>query len=147
MDCELAGESLEERAAGLLPAARAAELDEHISLCPACARQLRWISGLKASVRALPRAALPAELRAALLDAAGPRPGPLDWLRARRATAAGLGFASAFAAAGLALWLRAPEERLPLDEVLTEHGRYEATMPAADRESLYAGLAEAGEAR
>jgi hypothetical protein len=55
--------------------------------------------------------------------------------------AAGMGLATACAAALLMLGRPgAGTEELSLDEVLVAHSRYELTMPAADREAIFADL-------
>jgi len=153
MECDRMREWLESYADGQATAEETAQVVRHLQACPACSRQLRWIQALKASVRAVPRPALPADLRAELLRQASSSRGPagsewLDSLRLSWKMAAGFGFASAFAAAaGFVAFNRffsSGTEALSLDEVLVAHGRYELTMPAADREAIYAGLAGGG---
>jgi predicted anti-sigma-YlaC factor YlaD len=143
MDCDLARELLEDQAAGRLDSRQAEEFGAHLRGCASCARELRWTLALKASVRGLPRPAMPPELRSELLRAAqAPRSrGFLAWLDRPWKAAAGLGLAAACAAAGVLLVVRTPQESLSLDEMLAEHERYQATMPAADREAAYSGLA------
>jgi len=155
MDCDRMRESFEPYAAGKLGAEDAARLEAHVRSCPACGRQLRWVTTLKAAVRSAPRPAMPAELRVALLRQARaavrpqeaparPRPGWLDSLRLSWRAAAGFGFASAFAAGAAFLvfgrFSAAGTEGLSLDEVLAAHSRYELTMPAADREAIFVDL-------
>jgi anti-sigma factor RsiW len=157
MECERMRESLESYAAGRLAPAEASRLEAHLQGCPACARELRWVRVLKAAVRGVPRPAIPAELRAELmrqaraasLSRSGERLPGKDGAPGRAAHhfywrwAAGLGFASAFAAAAAFLALgrfSAGAEELSLDEVLEAHSRYELTMPAADREAIFTDL-------
>ena len=151
MECEWMREAIESYAAGRLGAEETERLEAHLKACPDCGRELRWVRALKAGVRAVPRPALPADLRAELMrmarEAAASRASePLPWYAALRLSwraAAGLGFASAFAAAAAFLVLGRPgagAEELSLDEVLVAHGRYELTMPAADREAIFADL-------
>ena len=154
MECELMRESLESYAAGRLAGEEAVRLEAHLKGCPACGRELRWVRILKAGVRGAPLPALPADLRAELMrqaaafgasrQAAAPswRSRFESWRLAWR-LAAGLGFASAGAAAAAFLVLGrfgAGTEELSLDEVLVAHSRYELTMPAADREAIFADL-------
>ncbi|MCX5794092.1 MAG: zf-HC2 domain-containing protein [Elusimicrobia bacterium] len=147
MECDRMRESLESYAAGRLPAAEASRLEAHLQVCPACSRELRWVRVLKAAVRGVPRPALPADLRAALMRqaraAAQPRPAWLESWRFSWRLAAGFGCASAFAAAVAVLAVSrfsTGTEELSLDEVLEAHSRYELTMPAADRDALFTGL-------
>jgi anti-sigma factor RsiW len=122
-------------------------VEDHIQVCPACARQLRWVSTLKAAVRGAPRPALPAELRAELMKKAR-EAGALhtSWLDSWRFSwrwAAGFGFASAFAAVVAVLVFgrfSTGTEELSLDEVLEAHSRYQLTMPVADREAIFTDL-------
>jgi len=142
MECERTRESLESYAAGRLDPAQASRLEAHLQHCPACAKELRWLRSLKAVVRGVPRPAMPAELRAELMrrarKSAPERP---TWCFSWR-WAAGLGFASAFAAAAVLVFGRPSTgtEELTLDEVLEAHSRYQLTMPAADRDSIFTGL-------
>ena len=156
MECERMRESLESYAAGRLSPAEASRLEAHLQGCPACARELRWVRTLKAVVRGVPRPAIPADLRAELmrqaraLSESGERRLGKDGAPLRAAAwrfswrlAAGVGFASAFAAAAAVLVfgrLSAGTEELTLDEVLEAHSRYELTMPAADRDAIFTGL-------
>jgi anti-sigma factor RsiW len=153
MECERMRESLESYAAGRLEPAQASRLEAHLQLCPACAKELRWVRSLKAVVRGNPRPAMPAELRTELLRQAAlcgsgerlPEKDGAPWRAARYFSwrwAAGLGFASAFAAAAVLVFGRPSTgtEDLTLDEVLEAHSRYQLTMPAADRESIFTGL-------
>ncbi|MBI5241480.1 MAG: zf-HC2 domain-containing protein [Elusimicrobia bacterium] len=151
MGCERMRGCIEDYAAGKLPAGEAAALEAHLKDCAACGRELRWVRVLKAGISAGPRPALPPELRESLmrmarefsLSRSGERlPGKdgVPWLAAWRA-AAGLGLATACAAALLVFGRPGAEgEALSLDEALAAHSRYELTMPAADREAVFADL-------
>ena len=152
MECERMKDMLEPYAGGSLAPAEAALVEAHTQNCPACARQLRWISAMKTSLRALPRPAIPEDFRAQLMKQARSQcRGWRDYLEGWRTSwkmATGLGFASAFAAAAAVLvftHFSSGGEEIFLDEVLAAHTRYSLTMPAANRDALFAGLA--GEAR
>ena len=143
MQCEQARQILESLAAGRLEPREAAEVEAHLQACPACGRELRWIGALKASVRSMPRPSMPADLRADLLRLASRGSASRNWLPEGRSwrLAAGLGLASAFAAAAAFLIFRhSAGEEIGLDEILIAHSRYELTMPAADREAIYSDM-------
>ena len=151
MDCDRMKEWLEPYAAGQLTGEPEARLKAHLEACPACAKELRWAMALKASVRAQPRPALPKDLRDELMRQAAAAgrvrwsfPGWLDSLRFSWRLAAGFGLASACAAAaGLLFFSRfatAGSREISLDEVLAAHSRYRLTMPAADRDGIFADL-------
>jgi len=146
MECEFIRNFLEPYAAGQASAREAALVEEHVKACPACGRELGWIRGLKASLRAAPRPAIPDDLRAQLMRQARSMAGAARRPAAREPwrAAIGFGFASAFAAAAAVLafghFFSGGADELSLDEVLTAHRRYELTMPAADREAIYADL-------
>lgn len=149
MECRRAREVVEDYAAGRLPAAEAADLEGHLKGCSACGRELRWVQALKAGVRSGPRPALPPELRERLMrmarEASAARDSErLPWYAALRFSwraAAGLGLATACAAALLVFKGTGAEgEALSLDEALAAHSRYELTMPAPDREAVFADL-------
>ena len=149
MECRRAREVVEDYAAGMLPAAEAADFEGHLKGCAACGRELRWVQALKAGVRSGPRPALPPELRERLMRMAreasvSPGRGGLAWLESFRLSwraAAGLGLATACAAALLVFKGPGPDgEALSLDEALAAHSRYELTMPAPDREAVFADL-------
>jgi anti-sigma factor RsiW len=149
MECRRMQDAIEDYAAGRLPADEAAALEAHLAGCAACGRELRWVSALKSGVRSGPRPALPPELRASLMrmarEASSSRGAEsLPWFAALRLSwraAAGLGFATACAAALLVLGRPGADgEELSLDEALAAHSRYELTMPAAGREAVYADL-------
>jgi anti-sigma factor RsiW len=94
MQCEEARLLLQAELDGELDAAGAAPLAAHVQGCAACARERQEMAALSRRLRALPRYAAPAALRAGLGQ---------PWWRRRAATVAA-GFAPGFAlAAGLAL--------------------------------------------
>jgi len=154
MECDRMRDWIEPYAAGRLAAEEAERLETHLKACSVCARELRWAQTLKAAVRALPGPAIPDDLRTDLLRQAraAARPGLGESLPGKNSASwidslslswrmvAGLGFASAFAAAAAIMLFRSGSESLTLDEVLAAHSRYELTMPGANREAIYADL-------
>jgi anti-sigma factor RsiW len=100
-------------------------------------------------LRSLPEPSAPAGLTEELLRLARRRrertPSFWEALRLTWRIPAATGLASAMAlGAGFLVFTRflsAGAEELSLNEVLAAHSRYALTMPAADRETLYAGLA------
>ncbi len=116
----------------------AARVSRHLESCADCARELRWLKAGKAALAALPRPALPPELRAVLMNEAKKRQRTrlkefLSWLT-EASLPRGLGLA--FAAATVFL-LAGRSEEVPLEDLLAAHEEYAATLPAAPRESSF----------
>jgi len=142
--CQEFVESLTAYADGRASEAEAREVSRHLEGCGACARELRWMKAGKAALGALPRPALPPELRAALLKEAAKRRGsPLRgfwaWLASPR-VGAPVGLAFAAAAALLMLRHYRGAEEIPLEDMLAAHEEYALTMPAAAQDVLYLQL-------
>ena len=127
-------------------------VDDHLSDCAACRRELRLLRGMKAAIRPVDSPPIPAGLKAALLREAARRkpsvargvwPGLAERLRVRPLR---YGLAAAFSAAVLLIALRfsaGRDEEVPLAAMLAAHDDYALTMPLAPREQIYCRLSEA----
>lgn len=147
MTCETARPLLESYAAGEGSLGQKEAVGRHLESCPACARELRWLRAMKGSLLSLSEPPMPAGLTEDLLRIARGRrrensfrdalrrfwEGPL-WrgLVPAAALATGLVILTRFSSVGM--------EEMDIGDVLEAHARYSLTMPAADRETLYAGL-------
>lgn len=153
MSCADKRDALTAYADGRCAAAEAAALEGHLAGCSGCRAELDWQKSAKAALARLPLPPMPAglkdELRALARDAQAARrrrawkrrwEAVVDLLRPR----AGLGLAAGLAAAMLAFALRpAPEEAIPLEEMLAAHRAYAMSMPLAAPEAAAAGYADA----
>ncbi len=148
MRCEIARPLLAAYADGEASSEEMRAGSRHLEGCASCARELRWMAAMSAGLRSVPEPTMPAGLTDELLGLARRRRGrePSFWgalLTWRMPAGAGLASAMALGAGFFVFtrFLSAGAEELPLNEVLAAHSRYALTMPAADRETLYAGLA------
>lgn len=148
MKCETVRPLLAAYADGEASSAEMRAVGRHLEGCGPCSLELRWMAAVSGRLSSLPEPSMPAGLTEKLLNLARRRSGsePSFWeaLRSTWRMPAGAGMASAMAlGAGFLVFTRflsAGSEELSLNEVLSAHGRYALTMPAADRETLYAGL-------
>lgn len=149
MTCETTRLLLEAYADGEASPRQKETVNRHLDHCPACARELRWLKAMKGGLESLPEPPIPAGLTEDLLRLArGRRQGTSFGEALRRFWQEGpawRGLAPAMAlATGLVILSRffsAGTEKMDIGDVLAAHARYALTMPAADRETLYAGLA------
>ena len=143
MRCDQIEEVLSAFADGEASAGERRLVAGHVADCRECARKLRLMSGMKASVKKLGVPPAPAELKARLRrSAAGRR--KAAWPGLFTLPAVRWGLASAFAAASLIVILRVrnADDNVSVELLLAAHTQYALTMPLSPSESLYAGLAE-----
>lgn len=81
MDCREFRELLGDEVDGRLAAADAARLSEHVASCASCAEERRELASLRATFRAMPRPAVPADFRSQVMERL-PRGRVVDFPRA-----------------------------------------------------------------
>jgi anti-sigma factor RsiW len=129
-------------------------LEAHLSVCPACARRLRFFTASKrvAAFSAVPE--MPSELTAALLQEASKRRsrksfwnrlfGSWEFPGLRPLVFGPAFFGSAAAALAAAVlifvWNRGRSESVPLDWMLAAHSEYELTMPLSQASEIVPNL-------